>query len=313
VPHTCCMETTDKHGTPLLDGARQSDRTAPRGFRYGVVADELRDMITTGRLAPGGRLREQELCLRLGVSRTPLREAIRELASEGLIKLLPNRGAVVASMDAREIQSLYEVVGALECLAAELACERIRDHEIAELGSLHYQLVYHHLRHQLTDYFKFNQRIHRRIVEISDNPVLLWVWDMLALRVNRARYSTNLRPERWAEAVREHEEIFKAISARDGPRLAHILGRRPTPLKRLGDIRANGPVWITKSAKCNARVHAPSVQLDGTMKGTVHATNTMKLGPQCNMHGTIVADQLVCANGASFNGTCKIGRYRKAA
>lgn len=217
------MEDLDKTAKSLPDGVPPPEPSAHRGFRYGVTADELRDMITTGRLAPGDRLRERELCVQLGVSRTPLREAIRSLASEGLVKLLPNRGAVVATLDADEIRSLYDVVTALEVLAAKLACQRIRDDEIAELGSLHYQLVRHHLRGELTEYFLVNQAIHRRIVEISDNPVLLWVWDMLALRVNRARYLTNLRPERWAEAVREHEEIFKAVSDRDGERLAEIL------------------------------------------------------------------------------------------
>lgn len=203
--------------------AQVPEQPARRGFRYGATADALREMITTGHLASGERLRERELCDELGVSRTPLREAIRALAGEGLLELLPNRGAVVAAMDAKEIQSLYEVVSTLESLSAKLACERIKDEEIAELGSLHYQLVRNHLRGDLAAYFKINQTIHRRIVEISDNPVLLWVWDMLALRVNRARYATNLRPERWAEAVREHEEIFKALSERDAGRLEQIL------------------------------------------------------------------------------------------
>jgi DNA-binding GntR family transcriptional regulator len=87
----------------------------------------LRDMIIEGTLAPGTRLNERVLCEQLMVSRTPLREAFKVLAGEGLIELLPNRGAQVAEMSVADIEQTFEVLGALEALSGQLACERILD------------------------------------------------------------------------------------------------------------------------------------------------------------------------------------------
>lgn len=207
---------------PVADPPAQSPRTG-RGGLHGHAVTALRDMITGGKLPAGRRLRERELCDQLGVSRTPLREAIRSLASEGLVQITPNRGAVVSDLDLAEVGALYQVLETLESLAARLAGARFSDEDIATLGALHYQMVWHHLRGDLDAYFALNQKIHRRIVEVSENPVLLWVWDILAPRVKRARYTTNQDPERWAEAVREHEAIFKAIAARDEKQLEELI------------------------------------------------------------------------------------------
>ncbi len=194
-----------------------------KGRLYGTAVAELRRLIATGRIPAGQRLRERELCESLGISRTPLREAIRTLGTEGLVTLLPNRGAVVSELDVEEVAQLYQVVCALETLAAGLAMERITDEQIAEIGMHHYRLVRHQLRGELDGYFEANQAVHRSLVEISGNDVLLSVWDMLAVRVNRARYQTNLKPERWAQATREHEAIFQAIRERDRPRVVELL------------------------------------------------------------------------------------------
>jgi DNA-binding GntR family transcriptional regulator len=189
--------------TPDLESVAEPGR---KGRLYGAAVAELR-----------------RLCESLGISRTPLREAIRTLGTEGLVTLLPNRGAVVSELDVREVAELYQVVCSLVVLAADLAMARITDEQIAEIGMLHYRLVRHQLRGELDAYFEANQAIHRALVEISGNSVLLSVWDMLALRVNRARYMTNLRPERWAQATREHEAIFAAIRERDRPRVCELL------------------------------------------------------------------------------------------
>lgn len=203
---------------------RTADGAAGRkGRLYGAAVAELRHLISTGRIPPGHRLRERELCERFGISRTPLREAIRTLATEGLVTLLPNRSAVVSALDIDEVAELYEVVCALEELAARLAMQRLTDADIAEIGRLHTALVRHHEEGRLDAYFEANQAIHRALVARSGNAVLLSVWDMLALRVNRARYLTNLQPHRWAEATREHQAIYEAIAARDAERVPRLL------------------------------------------------------------------------------------------
>lgn len=186
-----------------------------------VVA--LRDLIVEGELAPGSRVPERELCDRFGVSRTPLREALKVLASEGLLELLPNRGAQVARLTIEDLDEMFPVMGALEALAGELACARITDTEVAEIKALHYQMVLHYTRRELPEYFRLNQRIHERILEIAGNATLARMYRSLAGRVRRARYVANMTQARWERAVEEHEAILDAVSRRDGPRLARIL------------------------------------------------------------------------------------------
>lgn len=185
--------------------------------------DRLRDMIVQGELAPETKLNERVLAAQLGISRTPLREAIKFLASEGLVELLPNRGAVVASLKAGKVKEIFAVLGALEASAGELACRDATDADIAEIRALHYQMVAHHARGELAQYFRYNQQIHIRIVECAGNATLTQIYRGLNAHVRRARYMANLSRERWDKAVREHEEILDALSARDSKRLQSLL------------------------------------------------------------------------------------------
>ncbi len=187
------------------------------------VIDRLRDMIVQGELAPGTKLNERVLAEQLGISRTPLREAIKYLASEGLVELLPNRGAMVAPLESERVKEIFTVLGALEALAGELACRNATDADIAEIRALHYQMVAHHARGELAQYFHYNQKIHIRLVECTGNATLAQVYRGLNAHVRRARYMANLSHERWDAAVREHEEILDALSTRDSPRLQQLL------------------------------------------------------------------------------------------
>lgn len=189
------------------------------------AAERLRDMIVEGNLAPGERITEQALCDRMGFSRTPLREAIKTLTSEGLIQLQPNRGATVALLSLDDIEDTFRVIGALEALAGELACLNVRDDDIAEIRVLHYQMALHRTRGERLDYFKLNQRIHENIVELSGNAVLVETHKRLGGRIRRHRFAANVTPERWDQAIREHEEMLEALAARDGKKLAEVLRR----------------------------------------------------------------------------------------
>lgn len=183
----------------------------------------LRDLIVQGDLAPGQRLNERLLSEKLAISRTPLREAIKLLATEGLVELLPNRGAVVASMDTARLAETLQVMGALEGLAGELACRKSTPDQIAEIRSLHDEMLSMHARGDLAGYFRYNQAIHLKIVEASGNPVLANTYRHLNVNVRRARYMANLSKERWDAAVREHEEILSALAARDAAKLKRLL------------------------------------------------------------------------------------------
>ena len=187
------------------------------------ATDRLRDLIIQGRLAPGVRLNERLLTAQLGVSRTPLREAFKVLATEGLVELLPNRGAIVSEIDALRLAETLAVMGALEALAGEFACVNASDGQINEIRSLHHEMLANHARGDLAGYFKFNQAIHLKIVKYSGNTVLFNTYRQLNANVRRARYLANLSQERWDAAVREHGQILEALDARDVVRIKALL------------------------------------------------------------------------------------------
>lgn len=194
-----------------------------RASLHEEVVARLRDLIVEGEVRPGERLNERALCEMLGISRTPLREALKVLANEGLVVLLPNRGARVTRLTRRDIEDMFQVMGSLEALSGELACVRIGDAAVAEIRALHYEMLAHYARQDLRAYFHLNERIHRAILAAADNPVLTAMYNSLAGRIRRARFMANMSPERWDQAVREHEQILDALTKREGARLASLL------------------------------------------------------------------------------------------
>ena len=196
-----------------------------RTLLHDELAARLRTLIHEGDLAPGEKLAEQELCDRFGVSRTPLREALKVLAGEGLVEIVPNRGARVARLTIADLDEAFPVMGALEALAGELACANITDRQVTGIRRLHKDMVKHYRAGNLPEYFRVNEAIHDAILEAADNATLAKMKDDLAGRVRRARYRANMSEQRWAQAVVEHDEILSALENRDGPRLGNILKR----------------------------------------------------------------------------------------
>ncbi|MBY8974839.1 GntR family transcriptional regulator [Rhodobacteraceae bacterium NNCM2] len=199
----------------------------PRAISRRPIHDELvehlRDLIVRGTLAPGTKVQEQALCDQFDVSRTPLREALRSLAAEGLVVLTPRRGASIAEVTRRDLEEAFPIVGALEALAGELACQNITDAEIERAGVLQRRLVDAHDREDLAQYSAANAEIHQLILAAANNPTLAQMLKGLDGRVRRARYMVNISGVRWAAAVAEHELILEALQARDGKRLGEIL------------------------------------------------------------------------------------------
>jgi len=190
---------------------------------HSEVADRLRDLIVQGELEPGTRLNERLLTERFGISRTPLREAIKMLASEGLVQLLPNRGAVVTSITRKSALDMFQVMGVLESLAGELACQRATERDIEEIAKLHASMRRHHKRRELNEYFRLNQEIHQRIVDCAGNAELADIYRRLSVRLRRVRYMANYSKERWDEAMAEHEQILEALTERQAKRLKALL------------------------------------------------------------------------------------------
>lgn len=196
-----------------------------RGALHRETADRLRNMIFAGELEPGVRVTEIALSRRLGISRTPLREAFRALTAEGLLEPLPRRGARIASLTAELVDEFFPIMGALESLAGELACRHITDAEIADIRTTHGQMAEHHARGDLDSYFRLNQRIHETIMAATRNPTLKRIYLGLAGRVRHARKAANVSQARWNEAMDEHTRILAALERRDGEALADLLRR----------------------------------------------------------------------------------------
>ena len=203
---------------PLDRDPAPASRTLPAS-----TAERLRDLITEGELAPGTRLNERALCDRLGISRTPLREAFRLLAADGLVELLPNRGATVVSLSGTDIRESFEVMSALEALSGELACRHITPGEIAEIKALTFEMLACHAREDLPAYYRFNRMIHDRLNLAARNAVLTRTYRSLNLRIQSLRFRSNFDRDKWSRAAREHAEMVEALEARDGARLAKIL------------------------------------------------------------------------------------------
>jgi DNA-binding GntR family transcriptional regulator len=187
------------------------------------VAGKLRDMIIRCELPPGERVHEHHFGQLFGVSRTPLREALKILASEGLIEIRPNRGSVVAPISFEEISHTFEVMGALEELAGFLVCDRVSNVDIAALEQLMQEMHSTHDNIDRDQYADLNFAFHRKIIELSGNCVLVETYNNFFGKLQRARYCVNYHKARWDESVREHEAIMDALRRRDGAELSKRL------------------------------------------------------------------------------------------
>lgn len=202
-----------------------------------AVAQRLREMIIQGQLPAGMRLNERALCDQLQVSRTPLREAFRLLAADGLVQIQPNRGAQVVALSEQDIRESFEVMGALEALSGELACRYITEEEIAEIQALTFEMQACHARRDLPAYYRANQEIHNRINAAGKNQLLTQIYTNTNLRLQNLRFRSNLNQEKWDKAMLEHIDMVKALSIRDGARLGAILRNH---LKRKGETVLEG-------------------------------------------------------------------------
>jgi DNA-binding GntR family transcriptional regulator len=187
------------------------------------VAERIRQMITDGRLAPGSKLNERVLAAELAVSRTPLREAIKGLAAEKLVELLPNRGAVVARLTPALVRHLFELMAALEGLSGELAAQRHSPQALTEIKALHYEMLAAHTRRDLGTYYALNRAIHRAINVAAGNPELTQTYEAVNSRIQALRFQSNFNQDKWDAAVMEHEAMLAAMSARDGVGLRQLL------------------------------------------------------------------------------------------
>ena len=195
---------------------------SPRRVLHDEIASAIRTMIAQGQLRPGSRVPEQELCARFGVSRTPLREALKVLSAEGLVRLMPNRGAVVERLTRKAVEDMILVLGVFESLAAELACLRIDDDRISHIEALHERMMEHFRRGEGEPYVELNRAFHTAIFQAADNCALTSLHAIVHRRLCVLLALAPKPPLRWEEAVADHERMLNALRARDVKAFAHI-------------------------------------------------------------------------------------------
>ena len=187
------------------------------------VTHRLRDMIVSLRLRPGERIQELEVAQLVGVSRTPVREAIKVLTAEGLVELLPLRGAIVKAFSAKDARDMLEVIALVETYAGERACQA-DPARIDAILEMHQEMKRLFEARQRLAYFALNQRIHEALIALADNDTLSMTHATLSKRMRSLRYSGNSTPENWTAAMSEHEQMMVALAARDGQALSRIMG-----------------------------------------------------------------------------------------
>ena len=222
------MQPKKKRGRPrkvLGVGRAMADATRlQRASLHERATERLRTLIVRGELAPESVLVESELCDLLGVSRTPLREALKLLALQGLVELRQNRSARIPAIREGDMRDLFEAVSGIERVAAELAAKKITPAQLGDLRRLQEEIECHFAQGNLQAYFTVNQEIHRAIVAAAENANLRETHGWLLGRAERARYLALSSPRRWGESVTEHRAILAALAARDADAAGRLLG-----------------------------------------------------------------------------------------
>ena len=196
------------------------------------IARVLREQIVEGALEPGRRLSERDIGSRLGVSRTPLREALRLLAGERLVEVLPRRGARVAALDSAVVEDVYPVLGCLERLAANMACQNIGDDALADLAAVVEKMRGARSRKDRRRFFALSRGFHDAVLAAAGNDTLRQLQRQLSGQVQRARFLSLESDRDWDEALREHTVLLAALRKRNGEAAVEAVSRRLTTDKK---------------------------------------------------------------------------------
>ena len=198
---------------------------------YQQVAERLRARIFAHALVPGAWIDEQALAEEYGISRTPMREALKVLAAEGLVELRPRRGCYVTELSERDLDDIFPVIALLEGRAAFDAAQRRGDPELVQLRALHRRLEAHAASGDSDGFFEANQEFHRAVQQIADNRWLSQLIDETRKMIKLTRRDSLRLEGRLKQSLAEHRDILRAIEAKDGPAAgslmqAHLLSGR---------------------------------------------------------------------------------------
>jgi len=189
------------------------------------IANNLRELIMSGELQEGDKIKEDELCSSMGISKTPLREALRVLSVEGLIRLVPNRGSFVSTPTFKEIKEMFDVMSVLEGVCARAATEKMGEKDLATLEKLHNRLEENYQRKAQREYIRVNNQYHSFVQELAGNCTLNQIVNGLRQKILLYRYQSLNLPERFAQSIQEHRDLLEAFRKKQ-PKKAETLMRR---------------------------------------------------------------------------------------
>lgn len=189
------------------------------------ILENIRDSIVSGALKAGSRVSEPELAERYGISRTPIREAFRQLESEGYLKVIPRRGAVVSEYSPKDVEEFYAIKSIMEGYAARRACQNLSAKDIERLQANNNKLAELARIGDFKHFFKVHNDFHEMFIKAADNEKLQELIAGLVTKFQRLRFTSLSLPGRMAIAVQEHEKIIEAFRKKDAD-LAETLVRK---------------------------------------------------------------------------------------
>ncbi len=192
------------------------------------ILETIRDAILKGSLKPGERVSEPELAERFGISRTPIREAFRQLESEGYLQVIPRKGAVVASLSERDIEEFYAIKILLEGFAAKMAAEKMTAKDIEKLESINERLAQIAKDGDVKNFFRVHNEFHEVFIKAAGNEKLYEMINQLVMRFKRLRLASLSQPGRMEVSVEEHRNMIAAFKEHDGDRADSLVRHAAT-------------------------------------------------------------------------------------
>lgn len=180
------------------------------------ILENIRDAIISGSLKAGSKVSEPDLAERYGISRTPIREAFRQLESEGYLTVIPRRGAVVSEFSQKDVEEFYAIKSILEGYAARRACDKLSEKDLERLQTINDRLSELADQNDIKAFFKIHSDFHDQFIKAADNEKLRELITSLVTRFQRLRFMSLSLPGRMRISVQEHEKIIEAFRKKDG-------------------------------------------------------------------------------------------------
>lgn len=192
------------------------------------ILETIRDAILKGTMKPGERVSEPELAERFGISRTPIREAFRQLESEGYLKVVPRKGAVVASLSERDIEEFYAIKIILEGFAARMAADKLTEKEIERLESINERLHKVAAEGDVKTFFRVHNEFHEVFIKAAGNDKLSEMINQLVMKFKRLRLASLSQPGRMEVSIEDHQDMIQAFKDHDGNRADSLVRHAAT-------------------------------------------------------------------------------------